>query len=225
MPTSSSRSDGTKPSISSPPSCGVSGDVHGNESIYGGSYGWASAGRFHHAQSQIHRFLNCIGGYTGSVNSYSSGASEVILPHVVGLNGMLDVYYRATTWRAILDHTDLVVAFGGMNPKNAQVSSGGVVKHMVPSSLAEAGRRGVDFELFSPLRTDLPPDVDATWHPIVPGTDVAVMLGLAYVLITEGLHDETFLDRYCVGADRLIALRARRVGRAAEGSPEWAAAI
>ena len=30
---------------------------HGNEAIYGGSYGWASAGRFHHAQSQVHRFL------------------------------------------------------------------------------------------------------------------------------------------------------------------------
>src|SRR5687767_5189687 len=30
-------------------------DEHGNESIYGGSYGWASAGRFHHAQSQVHR--------------------------------------------------------------------------------------------------------------------------------------------------------------------------
>ena len=32
---------------------------HGAEAVYGGSYGWASAGRFHHAQSQVHRFLNC----------------------------------------------------------------------------------------------------------------------------------------------------------------------
>jgi biotin/methionine sulfoxide reductase len=31
--------------------------THGNEAIFGGSYGWASAGRFHHAQSQLHRFL------------------------------------------------------------------------------------------------------------------------------------------------------------------------
>src|SRR3546814_6701527 len=37
--------------------------THGNEAIFGGSYGWASAGRFHHAQSQIHRFLNMAGGY------------------------------------------------------------------------------------------------------------------------------------------------------------------
>ncbi len=40
---------------------------------------------------------------------------------------------------------------------------------------------------------------------VVPGTDTAVMLALAHVLVTEGLHDTDFLDRYCVGADRLIA--------------------
>ena len=30
----------------------------GNSAIFAGSYGWASAGRFHHAQSQLHRFLS-----------------------------------------------------------------------------------------------------------------------------------------------------------------------
>ena len=57
---------------------------HGNASIYGGSYGWGSAGRFHHPQGLLHRFLNCHGGYTASVNSYSCAAMEVILPHVIG---------------------------------------------------------------------------------------------------------------------------------------------
>ena len=59
-------------------------DKHGNQAIYAGSYGWASAGRFHHAQSQIHRFLNVIGGYTKSVNTYSFAAAEVMMPHVIG---------------------------------------------------------------------------------------------------------------------------------------------
>ena len=40
---------------------------HGNGSIFGGSYGWASAGRFHHALSQLHRFLNVNGGYVSSI--------------------------------------------------------------------------------------------------------------------------------------------------------------
>src|SRR4051812_44042354 len=162
-----------------------------------------SAGRFHHAQGQLHRFLNTIGGYTGSVNSYSLGATEVILPHVVG--GAAEVLRRATTWPAILEHTELVVAFGGMNVKNAWVSPGGVTRHTLVPSLAEAGRRGLEFQLFSPLRSDLTDGVNATWHPVVPGTDTAVMLGLAHVLIDEGLYDTAFLDRYCVGGEQLIA--------------------
>ncbi|MGH7114744.1 MAG: molybdopterin-dependent oxidoreductase, partial [Stellaceae bacterium] len=58
--------------------------TQGPRAVYGGSYGWASAGRFHDAQSQIHRFLNLAGGYVRSVNSYSSGAATVILPHIIG---------------------------------------------------------------------------------------------------------------------------------------------
>jgi len=199
-------------------------EEHGNESIYGGSYGWASAGRFHHAQSQVHRFLNCIGGYTFSVNDYSDGAAEVILPHVVGARGTGEIIWQGTSWEAILEHTGLVVAFGGMNPKNSAVSSGGMARHMLAPSLAEAARRGLRFELFSPLRADLPPEVEATWHPIVPGTDTAVMLALAHVLVTEDLHDREFLDRFCVGADRLLAyVRGETDGLAK--TPEWAESL
>ena len=33
----------------------------GNGAIFGGSYGWASAGRFKHTQSQLNPFFNSIG--------------------------------------------------------------------------------------------------------------------------------------------------------------------
>ena len=69
-------------------------DTHGNEAIYGGSYGWASAGRFHHAQSQVHRFLKLLGGYTFSRHSYSLGATGVIMPRVVGTHD--DLFKRST---------------------------------------------------------------------------------------------------------------------------------
>jgi biotin/methionine sulfoxide reductase len=49
---------------------------HGDNAVFGGSHGWASAGRFHHAQSQLHRFLSLGGGYTASVNSYSLGDDD-----------------------------------------------------------------------------------------------------------------------------------------------------
>jgi biotin/methionine sulfoxide reductase len=134
------------------------------------------------------------------------------------------VLRRATTWKSILEHSELVVAFGGMNVKNAWVSPGGVTRHTLPPSLDAAARRGLAFELFSPLRSDLVPGVGATWHPIVPGTDTAVMLALAHVLVSEGLHDTEFCARYCVGTDQLIAyVLGDTDGR--PKSPEWAEAI
>ena len=57
---------------------------HGNEAIFAGSYGWSSAGRFHHAKTQLQRFMNCFGGYTGQKHSYSLAAGLAILPHIVG---------------------------------------------------------------------------------------------------------------------------------------------
>lgn len=39
------------------------------------------------------------------------------------------------------------------------------------------------------------------WVPIRPGTDTALLLAVAYVLIREDLHDQEFLDRCCVGFD------------------------
>ena len=84
----------------------------GNSAIFAGSYGWASAGRFHHAQSQLHRFLNGFGGYVRSVNAYSFAAAEVIVPHVLGYDWR-SIREGATSWPVIARHTELVVSFGG----------------------------------------------------------------------------------------------------------------
>src|SRR5690349_13378386 len=195
---------------------------HGPQAIYGGSYGWASAGRFHHAQSQVHRFLNGLGGYTYSVHSYSMGAAEVIFPHVFG--NYWDMLVRATAWPTIVEHADLFVCFGGLPLKNTAVKPGGIGRHRVPDYLRQAREHGVKFVLFSPLRDDLPDFVQAEWLPLVPGTDVAVMLALAHTLITERLHDTAFLDRYCVGFERF----ERYVLGEDDGlpkTPEWAEQI
>ena len=76
-----------------------------NKSFFAGSYGWGSAGRFHHAQSQLHRFFNSYGGYTKSVNTYSYAASETIMPHVIGLSyrKFLDTH---TDWNNIKDNSE-----------------------------------------------------------------------------------------------------------------------
>ena len=40
------------------------------------------------------------------------------------------------------------------------------------------------------------------WISIRPGTDTALLLALAYVMIVHQVHDQDFLDTYCVGFDR-----------------------
>ena len=194
----------------------------GNEAIFAGCYGWASAGRFHHAQSQIHRFLNCIGGYTKSVNTYSFAAAEVIVPHVLG--SYRDYVYAATSWQSIKEHSELFVAFGGVPLKNGQIGQGGIGKHCQRDGVLSAAAAGVKFVNISPLRSDVLEDVDAEWLAPRPSTDTAIMLGLAHTLLTENLHDLAFLNRYCVGFDKFAAyLRGETDGVAK--SAQWAAAI
>ncbi|CAA0098478.1 Dimethyl sulfoxide/trimethylamine N-oxide reductase [Mycolicibacterium vanbaalenii] len=193
---------------------------HGNGAIYGGSYGWASAGRFHHAQSQVHRFLNCLGGHTFSRHSYSLGATGVIMPRVVGTHD--DLFKRSTAWDVIVNHTELLVCFGGLALKNTGVNHGGTTAHPAREALHRFRKRGGRVVSFSPLRDDV--DGPCVWHAPVPGTDVAIMLALAYVLATESLADRDFLATYCTGYERF----ERYLLGTDDGvpkSPRWAARI
>jgi biotin/methionine sulfoxide reductase len=74
------------------------------------------------------------------------------------------------------------------------VSPGGVSRHPLREHLRRAASPGAEFVLLSPRRDDLPDFVGAEWLPLVPGTDVAVMLGIAHTLLDEGLHDQVELD-------------------------------
>jgi anaerobic selenocysteine-containing dehydrogenase len=41
------------------------------------------------------------------------------------------------------------------------------------------------------------------WIPIRPGTDAALALGMMHVIWRDGLQDDNYLDRYCLGVDPL----------------------
>jgi biotin/methionine sulfoxide reductase len=196
--------------------------AHGNQAIFGGSYGWGSAGRFHHAQSQLHRFLNGFGGYVASVDSYSLGAGRVLMPHIVGnMDWLLAAH---TSWKNLAQHCELFVAFGGLPAKNAQTSPGGASDHLLASALDDMSKAGVQFVNVSPLRDDLQGPQQIEWLPVRPGSDTALMMALSYVLISEGLHDEAFVQRYTVGYDRfrdyLLGLTDGQ-----PKTPKWAAAL
>jgi biotin/methionine sulfoxide reductase len=195
---------------------------HGHASVFGGSYGWSSAGRFHHARSQVRRFLYSGGGSVDQLGNYSWGCAQFFLPHVIGT--FAPVTGRVTDWNSIVGHTNLMVAFGGLALKNAQVASGGSGEHTLETWLRKAKAAGIEFVVVSPTRSDAPGFLDARWIPIRPNTDAALMMGIAHERVARGTHDREFLDRYCTGYERFEAYLTGRSDGCPK-SPEWAESI
>ncbi|MPY71788.1 MAG: molybdopterin-dependent oxidoreductase [Alphaproteobacteria bacterium] len=195
---------------------------HGNGAIMGGSQGWGSAGIFHHARTQLRRFLGAFGGFVDQATNYSFGAALAFLPHVVGTPQA--VTGPLTSWSSIARHTKLMVLFGGANPKNMQVTLGGSAAHSTGGWLEELARRGVEVVNVSPLRDDGPEVVSPAWIPIRPGTDTAMILALTHAVIAEDLHDREFLATCCTGFERV---RSYLTGEQ-DGQPKdaaWASGI
>jgi biotin/methionine sulfoxide reductase len=195
---------------------------HGSAAIMGGSQGWSSAGLFHEARMQLHRFLAAGGGFVDSVMNYSFGAALAFLPHIVG--SPQSVVGPLTSWSSIARHSRLMVLFGGANPKNTLVSKGGCASHSTSGWIAELASAGVEVINISPIREDGPDAVRPEWIPIRPNTDTAMLLALTHTLVSEGLHDRAFLDKFCVGFERVLPYLMGD----SDGQPknaEWAAPI
>jgi biotin/methionine sulfoxide reductase len=194
----------------------------GATGIMGGSYGWSSAGRVHHARSLLRRFLFLGGGCVDQVANYSFGAAMYLLPRVIGT--FQPVVGEITDWSSIVKHTKLIIAFGGLATKNGQVSSGGAGAHTMEQWLRRAKAAGIEFVSVSPLRSDAPDFLDAQWVPVRPNTDTALMLAMAHTLLVEERYDADFMQRHCTGFD---TFRHYLLGRD-DGTPksaEWAQAI
>jgi len=53
------------------------------------------------------------------------------------------------------------------------------------------------------------------WLPIKPGTDMALLLAWMHVIVTEGLYDKDYVDKYAIGFEELAA-------DLSDKTPEWA---
>lgn len=200
-------------------------DTYGNKAIFGGSYGWASAGRFHHAQSQVRRFLNLAGGYVGARNTYSHAAAEVLFPHILGMSNK-QFEEALTTWPDIAENCTLLLAFGGISTRTAQIASGGLTQHDVGPWMQRAGENGMQTLCISPLANDVDHIAGLSWWPIRAGSDTALIMALTYELMINGWHDQAFLDRYTHGWETYAAyLRGDNDPDEPAKTAEWAAPL
>jgi biotin/methionine sulfoxide reductase len=188
---------------------------HGDASIYGGSYGWSSAGRFHHAKSQLQRFLGLGGGYSFSVNAYSYATAQALMPHLMGTN---EVFLgRMTDWAAIARNAKLMLCFGGLAAKNGYVTSGGAANTYGPNMRA-AVAAGVQIVNISPYRADTEDALAAEFVAIRPSTDTALILAMIRHIVSLGREDRAFLQTHCVGWEKLEPTLVDK-------TPEWAEGV
>ncbi|MGE0285657.1 MAG: molybdopterin-dependent oxidoreductase [Bradyrhizobium sp.] len=194
--------------------------THGNDAIFAGSYGWTSAGRLHHAQSVLKRLMNCVGGYTAHVDTYSVGAGAVIARHVLGPDG----YAEPNMMAMMAENTELLLVCGALSPRTAQTETGGMGRHSHALYLNRMKERGARIVLVSPRRDDIPANLDAEWWAIRPNTDTALLLGLAGEIVAAGREDRDFLARCTSGSEELLAY-LRGEGDGIRKDARWAAGI
>lgn len=195
---------------------------YGASGIFSGSYGWSSAGRVNHARTLVRRFYNLGGGGIDQQGNYSWGAAQFFLPYVIGT--YLPLTGRVTDWPSVVEHCELLIAFGGLALKNGQVASGGAGEHSLKPALLQLAAKGTPVINISPMRDDCPQFVNAEWIPIRPNTGVALMLSLGYEIERLAAVDSAFLQSHCVGYPQL---RAYLLGES-DGqpkTPQWASRI
>ncbi|TKA95564.1 trimethylamine-N-oxide reductase TorA [Cereibacter changlensis] len=195
-------------------------EQHGATAIFGGSYGWKSPGKLHNCRTLLRRMLKLNGGFTTSSGDYSTGAAQVILPHVVG---SIEVYEQCTSWQNVAEHTELMV-FWGANPLNTSQISWQVADHGAFPGIDGLKQAKTKVICIDPIRTETCAALDGEWLAPRPQTDVALMLGIAHTLQAEGLHDQAFLDKYTSGFELFLPYLTGE----SDGVPksaDWAAAI
>ncbi len=90
--------------------------------------------------------------------------------------------------------------------------------------LIKAKENGAKVIAIDPRYTDTALTVADQWIPIIPGTDVAMMAAVAYVILKENLQDQEFLDKYTHGFGKY---KAYVMGEddGIPKTPEWAEKI
>lgn len=133
------------------------------------------------------RLMNLYGGCLGIYNSYSWGATNLATPTVYGT---LVTGNQRQDWL-----NSKYILMWGWNP--AEMRDGTNSDYFIKLA-RQAGARVVCID---PRHSLSAASLADEWIPIHPGTDTAMMSAMAYVMLTENLHDAEFIRTHCVGFD------------------------
>ena len=202
---------------------------YGNESIYinygTGTLGGTVARSWPPAETPFARLMNLIGGYLNHYSDYSTCQITAAYPYHYG-------EWVASNSFDDIKNSKLQVLFGN-NPLETRMSGGGETFVTQRSKRAH----GVKTIVVDPRYSETSVALGDDWVALRPGTDAALIAGIAHVMIAENLQDQAFLDKYCVGFDedhmpegapKNTSYRSYIEGTGPDGvekTPEWAAGI
>ena len=194
----------------------------GADSVFAGSYGWQSTGNVHVSRTLLHRFMNLTGGFTGVTGDYSTGAAQVIMPHVTGSN---QVYEQQTSWPVVLENSKVVV-FWGLNPISTLRVAWTSSDEQGFKYFEQLKNSDKEIIIIDPIKTVSGKYFEdkAKWIAPRPNTDVAMMLGMAQHLYSQGKYDKEFLQNYTVGFEKFVPYLTGQSDGVAK-TPEWASEI
>lgn len=133
------------------------------------------------------RLMNLFGGSLGFYNSYSWACISRATPYVYG---------TGVTGNQRQDWVNSkYIIMWGWNP--AEMRDGTNSEYFVK----KARENGAKVVCIDPRMTMSAVSLADEWVPIRPGTDTALMSAMAYVIISEDLHDKEFIQRCCIGFD------------------------
>ena len=134
------------------------------------------------------RLLNLDGGFLDYYNSYSTACIRQATDIMYGTN---QTGHDPEDWL----NSNLIILWGH-NPEETKFDS------VTMNVLLRAKKKGISIIVIDPRRNDTAVRLDAEWIPVRPATDSALMDAMAWVIVEEGLQDQEFLDRCCIGFDK-----------------------
>ena len=163
-----------------------------------------------HGQGAMDRLLGMFGGFTTAWGFFS---------YEGGVFAELATYGTLFTRNTRDNYLDSkLIILWGWNPVDS------ISDTNTSWYLAQARERGARFVSIDPRYTSSTAAFAHQWISIIPGTDAAMMMAMAFVMITEDLHDQHFLDTYTVGFQQFKDYVLGEEDRVPK-TPEWAEAI